>query len=45
MQQDLLDYESGNDLLTALKMGGITTRTLGYTADGRMATLNPGIDM
>jgi hypothetical protein len=27
-----------------LSVGGVTTQTLGYTADGRMAAFNPGIE-
>jgi RHS repeat-associated protein len=37
-------YGSGNDLLATLTVSGITTQTIGYTADGRMATFNPGIE-
>jgi RHS repeat-associated protein len=37
-------YGTGNDLLSTTSVGGVTTQTIGYTADGRMATLNPGIE-
>ncbi|MFZ0747377.1 MAG: RHS repeat-associated core domain-containing protein, partial [Terracidiphilus sp.] len=36
-------YGSGSDLLATLSVGGVTTQTFGYTADGRIATLSPGI--
>jgi RHS repeat-associated protein len=37
-------YGTGNDLLQTISMGGITTQTIGYTADGRMASFTPGIE-
>ena len=36
-------YGSGSDLLATLSMGGVTTQAISYTADGRIASLNPGI--
>jgi RHS repeat-associated protein len=36
-------YGTGSDLLATTSVGGTTTQTLGYTADGRMASLSPGI--
>jgi RHS repeat-associated protein len=36
-------YGTGNDLLATISVGGITTQTIGYTADGRMSSLSPGI--
>jgi hypothetical protein len=36
-------YGTGNDLLQTTSVGGVTTQTIGYTADGRMASFNPGI--
>ncbi|MFZ0745598.1 MAG: DUF6531 domain-containing protein, partial [Terracidiphilus sp.] len=36
-------YGSGSDLLATLSVGGVTTQTFGYTADGRMASLSPGL--
>jgi hypothetical protein len=36
-------YGTGNDLLATTSVGGITTQTIGYTADGRMSSLSPGI--
>jgi RHS repeat-associated protein len=37
-------YHSGSDLLTSLSMGGVVEQTLGYTADGRLNSLNPGME-
>ncbi|MDR3740717.1 MAG: RHS repeat-associated core domain-containing protein [Terracidiphilus sp.] len=36
-------YGTGSDLLGTFSVGGVVTQTLGYTADGRMASLSPGI--
>jgi RHS repeat-associated protein len=36
-------YGAANDLLTGTSMGSTTMETFGYTADGRLATLSPGI--
>jgi len=36
-------YGTGSDLLASLSMGGTVVQTIGYTADGRIASLNPGI--
>ena len=36
-------YGSANDLLTTESVSGTTTQTIGYTADGRMASFSPGI--
>ncbi|MGA3133378.1 MAG: hypothetical protein ABSD59_21495, partial [Terracidiphilus sp.] len=36
-------YGAGNDLLSTLSVGGVATQAIGYTADGRMASFNPGI--
>jgi RHS repeat-associated protein len=36
-------YGSGSDLLATLSVGGVVTQAIGYTADGRIASLNPGI--
>ena len=36
-------YGSGSDLLATLSVGGVTTQAIGYTADGRIDSLNPGI--
>lgn len=36
-------YGSGSDRLTTLSVGGVVTQAIGYTADGRIASLNPGI--
>jgi len=37
-------YGTENDLLATLSVGGVTTQTFGYTADGRIASLTPGIE-
>jgi uncharacterized protein RhaS with RHS repeats len=37
-------YQRGSDLLTSLGMGGVVEQTLGYTADGRLNSINPGMD-
>jgi RHS repeat-associated protein len=37
-------YQSGSDLLTSLSMGGVVEQTLGYTADGRLNSINPGME-
>ncbi|MGB6686570.1 MAG: RHS repeat-associated core domain-containing protein [Terracidiphilus sp.] len=34
---------SGSDQLATISVGGVATQAIGYTADGRMASLNPGI--
>jgi RHS repeat-associated protein len=36
-------YGSGSDQLAMISVGGVTTQAIGYTADGRIASLNPGI--
>jgi RHS repeat-associated protein len=36
-------YGTGSDLLATLSVGGVVTQAIGYTADGRIASLNPGI--
>ena len=36
-------YGTGSDQLTTLSVGGTVMQTIGYTADGRIASLNPGI--
>jgi len=36
-------YGTGSDLLSTLSVGGVATQAIGYTADGRMASFNPGI--
>ena len=36
-------YGSGSDLLATLSVGGVQTQAIGYTADGRIASLSPGI--
>ena len=36
-------YGTGSDRLATLSVGGIETQAIGYTADGRIASLNPGI--
>jgi len=36
-------YGTGSDLLASLSMGGTVVQTIGYTADGKIASLNPGI--
>jgi len=36
-------YGIGNDLLSTTSVGGVTMQTVGYTADGKMASLSPGI--
>ena len=36
-------YGAGNDLLATISVGGVETQSIGYTADGRMGSLNPGI--
>ena len=36
-------YGSGSDLLATTSVGGVATQAIGYTADGRIASLNPGI--
>lgn len=37
-------YGDGNDLLATLSVGVVTTQTIGYTADGRINSLSPGIE-
>ena len=36
-------YGAGNDLLQTMSVSGTVTQTIGYTADGRMASFSPGI--
>jgi RHS repeat-associated protein len=36
-------YGSGSDLLATISVGGVQTQAIGYTADGRIASLSPGI--
>ena len=36
-------YGTGNDLLQTLSVNGTVTQTIGYTADGRMASFSPGL--
>lgn len=36
-------YGTGSDRLATLSAGGTVLQTIGYTADGRIASLNPGI--
>jgi len=36
-------YGTGSDLLSTQSVGGTVTQMIGYTADGRMASLNPGV--
>jgi RHS repeat-associated protein len=36
-------YGTGSDQLATLTVGGVVTQAIGYTADGRIASLNPGI--
>ena len=36
-------YGTGNDLLQTMSVGGSVTQTIGYTADGRMASFSPGM--
>ena len=36
-------YGSGSDLLATLSVGGVQTQAIGYMADGRIASLSPGI--
>ena len=36
-------YGTGNDLLQTISVGGTVTQTIGYTADGRMASFSPGL--
>ncbi|HEU5352161.1 MAG TPA: RHS repeat-associated core domain-containing protein [Terracidiphilus sp.] len=36
-------YGTANDLLATLSVGGTQTQAVGYSADGRIASLNPGI--
>jgi len=35
--------DTGSDQLASLSVGGTVVQTIGYTADGRIASLNPGI--
>jgi RHS repeat-associated protein len=37
------EYGTGSDQLATLSVGGVVTQAIGYTADGRIASLNPGI--
>ena len=36
-------YGAGSDLLQTMSVGGSVTQTVGYTADGRMASFSPGL--
>jgi len=36
-------YGAGSDQLATISVGGVQTQAIGYSADGRMASLNPGI--
>ena len=36
-------YGSGSDQLATISVGGVATQAIGYSADGRIASLNPGI--
>ncbi len=36
-------YGAASDLLATLSVGGVQTQAIGYSADGRIANLNPGI--
>jgi RHS repeat-associated protein len=36
-------YGSGSDQLATISVGGVATQAIGYTSDGRIAGLNPGI--
>ena len=36
-------YGTGSDQLATISMRGVVTQAIGYTADGRIASLNPGI--
>jgi RHS repeat-associated protein len=36
-------YGTGSDQLATISVRGVATQAIGYTADGRMASLNPGI--
>jgi RHS repeat-associated protein len=36
-------YGSGSDQFATISVGGVVTQAIGYTADGRIASLNPGI--
>ncbi|MGB6687310.1 MAG: RHS repeat-associated core domain-containing protein [Terracidiphilus sp.] len=36
-------YGTGSDQLATISVGGVATQAIGYTADGRIASLNPGI--
>jgi RHS repeat-associated protein len=36
-------YGTGSDLLATLSVGGVQTQAIGYTADGRISSLSPGI--
>jgi len=36
-------YGAGSGLLATLSLGGVQTQAIGYTADGRIASLSPGI--
>jgi RHS repeat-associated protein len=36
-------YGTGSDVLSTISAGGVVVQALGYTADGRIASLNPGI--
>jgi len=37
------NYGYGSDLLATISVGGVQTQAVGYTADGRIASLSPGI--
>ncbi|MGB6686312.1 MAG: DUF6531 domain-containing protein, partial [Terracidiphilus sp.] len=36
-------YGTGSDQLATISVGGVTTQAIGYSTDGRIASLNPGI--
>ena len=36
-------YGTGSDQLATISVGGVATQAIGYTADGRIGSLNPGI--
>lgn len=43
MEATTYGYGTGSDLLGTVSLGGVVTQTLGYTADGRITSLNPGV--
>src|ERR1035437_5470390 len=36
-------YSSGNDLLKSMSVNGTATQMFGYTAEGQLDSLNPGV--